>query len=362
VEPNYFVTRQDLANYCGNVSTESLRKAEKKLGIEPLPKKTGFKAACFSPDAAQKVMKNYGVELPREAGSKKPCTITVCNQKGGVGKTTMSLLLALRMSSLGYRTLVVDLDPQGNSSVALLGNQFMDPKTKVLRDVVASHYDHNRGTIPEPLKIAEVVQPSMYSEYLDVIPSTPRNTDLNEQMAMWMPQPMKAANVFNELNEKYDVVIFDSSPQLGFTNQMAFARCDLALFPVTPDKFAQMGLDATLNMLRTLTHQFDIAVPNFRIVFNQVKANSSFQSVAMQSFFDDPDYGENIHDEFIKECVQLKNLQLSPEDRDPKDRIIFERHDARSKLHRTEIDGCILGLFDLLRQFASEQNQQSSAA
>ncbi|MBL7977983.1 MAG: ParA family protein [Bacteroidetes Order II. Incertae sedis bacterium] len=154
--------------------------------------------------------------------------ITLCNHKGGTGKTTTTINLASAFGLLGYKTLVVDLDPQ-----SFLSEMLRLPAVKEEHTTVAFFGLH------ESLADIPVVQ----SRHFDVIPSTPSLTKLLRHLTkptdvFWMKE-----NIEN--GHGYDFVLIDTAASLSALTFNALVATDLVIIPVVPEFQSVVGAEQT---------------------------------------------------------------------------------------------------------------------
>lgn len=165
--------------------------------------------------------------------SRRAYVLAVANQKGGVGKTVSAVNLAWAVAAMGYRTLLVDADPQGNATVHLgLQPPVLVEDKKTLYNVLL-----------EDVGVGEViVNVGDNGEPLDIIPS---GIDLAAADAQLMAEPnggMVLRDVLRTVLGSYDVIIIDTPPHLGLLTINALSAADGVLIPVQTEPFATIGI------------------------------------------------------------------------------------------------------------------------
>ncbi len=166
---------------------------------------------------------------------KSKIIISIANQKGGVGKTTTSINLSAGLAINGKKTLLVDLDPQGNSSISLLD----------LQNIKEGAYEFLTESGKDPKSF---VYQTNY-ENLDVIPAKINLAKLEAKLVGDFDSIFRLKDRIEQLISDYDVVIFDTPPTLGLTTVNALVASTHVLVPIQSSYFA---LEGTGDLLETI--------------------------------------------------------------------------------------------------------------
>lgn len=183
-------------------------------------------------------------------------TLAVLNQKGGVGKTTVTLGLASAAQAANRRVLVVDLDPQASSSWVL----GVDPDDA--SETVANVLHGTR------VGLDGVIRPSAWSEYVDVLPSTLALQELESGPSR------RLRRALDTVQGDYEAILIDCPPSLGNLTRSALTAARHALVVVEPSALGLRGIGGVADLIDSVWEDTNADLELSGVILNRVPAVS----------------------------------------------------------------------------------------
>ncbi|KYH34113.1 sporulation initiation inhibitor protein Soj [Clostridium tepidiprofundi DSM 19306] len=165
--------------------------------------------------------------------------ICIFNQKGGVGKTTISVNLSTCLAMEGYNVLVIDIDPQGNTTSGLGINK---------NEIDKSIYD----VITGDEKLDDVIIKSQFMSTLHIAPSTVDLAGAEVELIEREKRELILRNKIQELEGKFDFIFIDCPPSLSFLTVNALTACDSVLIPIQCEFYALEGVGQLVNTIQLI--------------------------------------------------------------------------------------------------------------
>lgn len=194
--------------------------------------------------------------------------ISICNQKGGVGKSTVTVNLAAGLASFGKKILLVDFDPQANATSGIGFKLFENQ---------ASIYD----TLMEE-NISLCLKPTQFLG-VDILPASPELAGANIELVNLPERENKLNKILSQVENNYDIILVDCPPSLGLLTINALYATDEVLVPLQCEYYALEGLGQLLKTIDLIRENSDKKLDVLGIVLNMYGARNKLnQEVAKE--------------------------------------------------------------------------------
>lgn len=234
-------------------------------------------------------IKSYAEKAPVTHAIGETKILAIINQKGGVGKSTTAINLAAALGLQGKAVLVVDLDPQGNTTSGLGVD-----KGQIQRDV----YDVLLGELSAEDAIIPDVCPG-----LDLLPATINLAGAEVELVNEMARENRLKNTLNPLRGKYDYVFIDCPPALGLLTVNALVASDKLLIPIQCEFYALEGVTKLLDSMKRVKNALNPSLETFGVLLTMYDGRTMLaRQVAdeVRNFF-----GSKVFETIIPRTVRL---------------------------------------------------------
>ena len=245
---------------------------------------------------AQRPVKRPKFEIPAPLSSHGPARIiAMCNQKGGVGKTTTAINLASALAGYGRKVLVVDFDPQGALSAGL----------GVVAHDIKTMYDL---MVEKDLNVEEVIVKTSVKN-LDVIPA---NIDLSAaevQLVNEVAREQILARILRPILGNYDVIIIDCQPSLGLLTVNALTAAHGVLIPLNCEFFALRGVALLIETIEKVRDRLNPAIKLDGILATMYDPRTLHAREVVERLYEA--FGDQVFDTIVNRTVKFPDATIA---------------------------------------------------
>jgi len=200
-------------------------------------------------------------EVQRSKSEKGTRVIAIINQKGGVGKSTTAVNLAAALGELNRKTLIVDFDPQGNTT-----SGFGIDKEELTQDV----YNALLHDVPAEELIEDTICKKVF-----VIPATIQLAGAEIELVSAMARETRLKDLLEPVIEDFDFVLIDCPPSLGLLTINALAAADSVLIPIQCEYYALEGVTKLLESMRMVKGRINRNLGTFGVLMTMFDSRTS---------------------------------------------------------------------------------------
>lgn len=230
------------------------------------------------------LQKNLSEEIHNSMPHHTCQTITITNQKGGVGKTTNSVNIAVALAKLGQRVLIVDMDSQAQSSRYFKKVSYKNSSILSIFEKYKIDGEVDRAFIQDKIVSFNDFEDGLYS--LDILPSEIKLAKMLELMRMSSRPDTILKGILAQIKENYDYIIIDTPPYSGLSLEMSLFATDKVVLVTEADEFSVEGLEVTIQEIKELNRNIDTKIKIDAVFVNAFSKQHNYANEALDEIMD----------------------------------------------------------------------------
>lgn len=226
-------------------------------------------------------------------------TMSIVNNKGGVGKTTTTLVLAELLAYLNKKVLVIDLDGQSNTTLTL--HSYVQESEASINGRVAPIQENIFEVFVDRIREKEKLSKLIYKTNIngvDIIPSSSRFKNIEKNLEECYRSPFILAKAIKVIRDDYDYIIIDNSPAMNFFTLNSIVASDLIITPVRVEEYSKKGVREILDTFNQIKDEYDLDVEFLGVFLTQVNTRTNIYKERIEN------YREELKEKFFSTVIR----------------------------------------------------------
>lgn len=241
------------------------------------------------PEIPKKPLKSYSEKEPVRHAVGQTKVLAIINQKGGVGKSTTAINLAAALGEQGKQILLIDLDPQGNTSSGLGVEK--NQVDYCIYDVLLNEIPAEEAIIPD------------ISKGVDILPATINLAGAEVELVSEMARENRLKNVLGGLRGRYDFIFIDCPPSLGLLTVNALVAADKLLIPIQCEFYALEGVTKLLDSMKRVKSALNPSLDIYGVLLTMYDGRTMLSRQVAQEVRNH--FGKEVFESVIPRTVKL---------------------------------------------------------